>query len=427
MNNSFVPDFSRDVYIEFDYLDNKVTSIWLSPGPNYKSGVSVSFYGIRNSGHYKLSFSPQYYAAHISEQYSQFNVWFNPDPDPSLSTMEYVIIKNISIYQDFNLNVVEGNNIKENIQSIDNQLVYINNTIDNIEDDFLVSPSGNKYSIAATDNGQITLIPLIPTKSAFAGNSLLGGFGYGMAASDSSHDYFYLITNYIKTLNQNAVSSRGISGSGQFETGTTQEAVLSGADTMVSSLNGDEDLIAIQLGDNTPVAQQSFIYTAYKYLFLKIRQKCTHARVVYHGMWYSSDWILTAVNKAAGETGVLVIDYTPIRSSSANNVIGGIYETPDGTSISQSYSDVTSVSENGTTESMINLTVNFTVNSSAYTTNIPVESYSISGTTLTITSKYKFINHSGVASHPGNEGFRRIANLFLYKTGLSDTEETYPA
>lgn len=429
MYRSIIPDFSIPLTIEFDVIDvSPYGTVWISPGTNYIDKVSL-YIGSYTNGHNKITIDPQYFAAHVSEQYTQFNFWPNPSPNPELEEdHQPVIFQNIEIYQTDFCENISGGTAKELFRSVDTQITVLKNNIPEQKENYIISPSGKKYIISATDNGQVSLIPLVPTKMAFFGNSLLSAFGYGMSASDSRHDYFYLISEYVKTLNPNATASRKSGVQSAFETGQTEQEVRGGITTMLNALDGDETLVAVQLTDNTRDNQQSYLYDVYHDLFVGIRTKCPSARVVFHGAWYASTWKLDAVKRACEETGVLFITYDGIKGGEANSYMGAVYETPDGSVQSFSYGDVNSVTENGTdSDGRKLLNVTFTVTSQTYNTTYPVDTYSYSGTTLTGTSKYKFITSTGVASHPGNEGFRRIANLFLYKTGLSDTEETYPA
>ena len=67
----------------------------------------------------------------------------------------------------------------------------------------------------------------------------------------------------------------------------------------------------------------------------------------------------------------------------------------------------------------------FTVSESSYTSTLDVSNYSLSEGTLTYTSEYEIITAGGVASHPGDEGFRRISNKFLYEMKLTEDQEYY--
>ena len=57
----------------------------------------------------------------------------------------------------------------------------------------LIAPDGIKYHLSVGADGNLYTIRSIPRKVVVFGNSLTEGFGYGMAASDKYHDYFYYV------------------------------------------------------------------------------------------------------------------------------------------------------------------------------------------------------------------------------------------
>lgn len=70
MKRSIVPDFSLPLTIEFDVIDvSPFGSVWISPSVSYVSGVSTAISNYTN-GHNKITIDPQYFAAHVSEQYN---------------------------------------------------------------------------------------------------------------------------------------------------------------------------------------------------------------------------------------------------------------------------------------------------------------------------------------------------------------------
>lgn len=189
---------------------------------------------------------------------------------------------------------------------------------------------------------------------------------------------------------------------------------------VIAQLTGDEDLVSIQLGDNvnTPEKNAVFAESSMK-LCRAIREKCPNARVVWHGMWYPSTQRYQSIQDACNATGCRFISYADIRNMpNVENKIGNITKRGTATRI---LSGVTSVVANSAT----NITVNFVVSGNTYVTTLDIANYSLGGDTLTYTSEYEIISSSGVASHPSDEGFRLIANKFLYYMGYTDDKEYY--
>lgn len=405
-------------------------SIWISnqtyvvTGCKYKQIAEVG-----NDGAFDITIDTSYLVAH--EGYTgEFYIWFNnvtiPSGDGTITAkvthwqvLEYIIIANTSN--------ISGGNAKELFESTDEQIGEIKKQIEGSSNE-LVSPKGNKFLLSVTDDGTLTTIPVIPTKGAFFGNSLILGFSpYGMAASQGDKDYYYLITEYIKTLNPSFVAADRKSASA-FEGLTSTDATTINnmiQTVFLNNLTGDEDLVVIQLGDNvnTPEKNAAFPTTSLA-LCKALRKKCPRARVIWMGMWYASTNRYQNIQDACNATGCQYIFYNGLNTTNAQNVIGGITKQGTGT---RTLGGVTEVVENSSSGSLKNITVTFTVGSNSYNSTLDVTSYSLSGATLTYTSEYRIIESAGVASHPGDEGFRRIANRFLFETKLSDVEETYPA
>ncbi len=283
----------------------------------------------------------------------------------------------------------------------------------------LISPSGNKFELSVQDDGTLKALPIIPSKGAFFGNSLLVGSGYDMAASDDRHDYYYLINSYIKGLNNSYVYNKYTSAN--FEDITSEDTIESAVNSVVNNLTGDETLVSIQLGDNVNTAEKNAVFPASSLALCKaVRAKCPNARVVW--MCYSSDSKYQAIQNACKQTGCKFISYEGLKGSDANSKIGNIQKK---SSAQRTISDVTNVVENSSSGSIKNITVTFTVSGSSYISTLDVSNYSLSGGTLTYTSEYEIITAGGVASHPGDECFRRISNRFLYEMKLTDDQEYY--
>ena len=384
-----------------------------------------------SDGHIKIEVDTSYLIAH--EDFTDgFSIWFNNILIPDYSGAEdYVSYKvsNFEVYENIDgikSSNISGDNAKQLFESVDDNLTDIKSQLSEFDSTKLISPSGNGYRMAVTDSGEIVAIPLIPNKGAFFGNSLITGFGeYGMAASQATKDWYYLVTEYLKRINSSFVAKprKGASG---FEGLTVTDAETVNGNiqsTFLNNLDGDENLVIVQLGDNVNTAEKNAAFHTTCAMVLKaIRQKCPNARVVWIGMWYASTERYNVIKQACEDTGCEYVFFDGLNDLSAQNAIGG--KTYHESSASRSMTGVTEVIENTPT----NITVKFTVGENSYETTMDVDSYTpLSGTTLQYVGHYQVIQSGGVASHPGDEGFRRIANRVLYELGYSDVEETYPA
>ena len=366
-------------------------------------------------------FDPAYYT--VYKNWTKFGVWLAISSNSSGGTKRWRIT-DFEVYEVLeSVNGLSGNNAKELFDDVASKLSDINSEIEGLGevDTELISPSGNKFELSVQDDGILKALPIIPSKGAFFGNSLLVGSGYGMAASDDQHDYYYLINSYIKSLNSSYTYNKYRSSG--FEGITSEDAIEGAVNAVVNNLTGDETLVSIQLGDNVNTAEKNAVFPASSLALCKaVRAKCPNARVVWMGMWYSSDSKYQAIQNACKQTGCKFISYEGLKGSDANSKIGNIQKK---SSAQRTISDVTNVVENSSSGSTKNITVTFTVSGSSYTSTLDVSSYSLSGGTLTYTSEFDIITSGGVASHPGDEGFRRISNRFLYEMKLTDDQEYY--
>ena len=187
----------------------------------------------------------------------------------------------------------------------------------------------------------------------------------------------------------------------------------------IDNLNGNEDLVVIQLGDNvnTPEKNAVFAVSSLK-LCLAVRKKCPNARVVWIGLWFGSKEKYRAIQDACSKTHCTFISFSDLTSTATKNQIGNLTKKCEGY---RTLDNVTNVVVNTAS----NITVTFSVGSKTYNTTLEVSSHSLNSGTLAYSSEYEIISDPGVASHPNDNGFRLIANRFLYKMKLTTTDEYY--
>lgn len=352
----------------------------------------------------------------VYQGFTKYCIWINNISMQSEESIEaeFTDFEVYEIDQREEFSNIGGDNASELFKSIDNALDS-NITKDEITDNILVSPDGNKYIMSINNEGLITGIKLYPKKAHYFGNSLLAGFGYGMAASASDKDYYYLLNSFFHSINADFTSNKtGASALERLEEANIDSTI----EWAINYLAGDEDLVVVQLGDNVN-NENIFNKTAHRFLS-KIREKCVKARVVWMGMWYSTDNRYNIIRNACYDTGCKFLSFAGIPSDGTRNHVGAIYEFE---SIKENVQieNVTNVVENSTN----NITITFSLGETSYNATFDVTSYSISNTTLTYSGNYGVITSTGVASHPNDVGFKKIANRFLYELGYSDKENYY--
>ena len=427
LNTPIVPDFNNICVLEFDAklganhseLGKSGLRVWLTDGRiiyDVNTCTVIERIDLTNEYvHYRVEFDPTYYTVYKEPAWNQFNIWF--ETDSVQGCRKNILIKGAVLYQisnHFNYKNIRGYNVKELFESLDQKL---SSSTGPTNSSILVSPNGDKYELTVDNTGLLTPIPLVPTKATFFGNSLLTGSGYGMAASDSEHDYYHLINECITKL-KSSYNSKKVSGV-SFEGCDKTSDVNTCVNSLVSQLDGDETLVVIQLGDNVNTTEKVAVFKDSVLVLCKaIRNKCPKARVVWMGMWYGTAEKYNYIQMACEQTGCKFISFADLLGSDANSKIGNVQKKAVTT---RTLTGVTNVTENTNT----NITVKFTVSGATYTSTLDVQSWSMIDTILTYTGEYEIITSGGVASHPGDEGFRRIANKFLYEMGIVDVKEYY--
>lgn len=373
---------------------------------------------IKEDGEYSISFDPAFYT--VYNNVNQFYVWISNESMSSGTDSLEVKLTNLRVeeYQNSVEGVnISGDNTKELFESVDSAITQTKSLL--TDTNLLVSPDGSKYELVVSNNGTLNSTPIVPSSGAFFGNSLLTGFGnFGMAASAIDKDYYYLITEYIKTLNPSFTYNKFTASA--FEAIDDQADINSTIQSVfLDNLTGSENLVVIQLGDNvnTPAKNALFAETSLA-LCEQIRNTCPNARVFWLGMWYGSQERYNAIENACNRTGCKFISFADLISDSTRNEIGNLSNIGTATRV---LNDVVSVVENTPT----NITVTFTVASETYNVTLDVDSYSLNVDVLTYTGNFRIISSAGVASHPNDEGFRLISNKFLYESSLTNSQEQY--
>ena len=198
------------------------------------------------------------------------------------------------------------------------------------KDTILFSPGGVKFSLSVNEDGSLSTIRSIPKKAVIIGNSLTCGFGYGMAASDSNHDYFHYVEEFLKGKNPDVTVLR--KGGSNWEGMTTSESRKQAVEGFLSELDGSEDLVIIQLSDNVNTEEKKATYPEDVYTMLSMfRSHCPKARIVWLAAWYGWGENYTAIESACTKLGLDLVDIRDLSTLAENqSAIGNTYTKPDG-------------------------------------------------------------------------------------------------
>ena len=284
-------------------------------------------------------------------------------------------------------------------------------------DSFFTSPNGSKFVLAVANDGSVHSISIVPGHTLFVGNSLLLGNGgganaFGMCASDPTKDYYYKVSQKILELNQNATFEK--LGGYDFENATSVASANTWmAGTLLPKLGSGVDLVIVQLGDNVNTSGKlSTFEQTCAMLIQYIKENAPNARVAWAGEWYASAAKQAVIANACAAKGATFIDLTSVHTPGTNSYIGAVINY--GVSSSRNYT-IDSYTDDSANHQ---LTVIFTVNGTQYQSVVPYSSYSVDGSTLTVTGNYGIVTDAGVASHPGDAGMSAIGDLMISRLGL---------
>lgn len=249
-------------------------------------------------------------------------------------------IDNLLVYTDEMRNTsFYADNLKEVLLNIDEQL----NEIKPTEETILTSPSGKKFKLMISDDGNLTVKVLAFSKINISGNSLVNGINqgshgarnFGMCASDSKHDFNYLVQQAILEKNTDATFTQTqISG---IEMATNQTEYETYRDSIADSYTSDTDLIILQIGDNTTQYIETFENTFPQFLAW-LKGKCPIADIVVVGTWFSKAVGYPVVKQCASDAGLKFVDISALNTTENQSTSGAVITYDDGTTVTASES-----------------------------------------------------------------------------------------
>ena len=197
----------------------------------------------------------------------------------------------------------------------------------------LIDPYGVKYSLLVGQDGTISTVRSIPNKAVVYGNSLTLGFGtFGMAASDSDHDWYHYVYEFLLEKNEDLEMSRYSMSS--WEGMTDSDSRSEYVDTRIAeTADGTEDLIIIQLSDNVNTTEKKATFAEDMYTILaQFRTACPNARIMWIAAWYNWSSNYEFIENACTDLGIDLVDIRDLSTDSENqSAVGNTYSSDDGT------------------------------------------------------------------------------------------------
>lgn len=255
-----------------------------------------------------------------------------------------------------------------------------------------------------------------PSNYVVMGNSLLLGNGrFGLAASDSSKDYFSRIDSVFRSLNPGCIGKRVMAKN--TENSLSDKELFSAISANISpSLSDSNDLVIIQLGDNIDTGEE--IQRMKKTVGAIMDSVCIRspsAKVVWVGEWYSSDRKQKILRQMADAYGVQFIDISDLNVKENQAKVGDIVEYPDIRLQSVKYEDYHVYGEKEDT-----LFISFKEDDQLYQTVIFIIDHyeNPEKKQLDFLGCMGIVTDSFAATHPNNQGFKLIADRILEDLGF---------
>ena len=195
------------------------------------------------------------------------------------------------------------------------------------------APNGQSYRLIVANDGSLSAVSTTPSNVTIFGNSLTYEHGkIGMAASDSNHDWYHYVTDYIKSKNANVkINDRTNMSIWESATSTAdREKVFN--DNIKPLLSADTDLVIIQLGDNVNTAEKkaTFAHDTGE-LLQQIHAVSPKAQVYWIYGWFGNyPEIFTPIQTACDGNGAVGIDIRDLNKSGNTSYVGATRTGLDG-------------------------------------------------------------------------------------------------
>lgn len=201
--------------------------------------------------------------------------------------------------------------------------------------------AGRKWvPVLQADRVSSILVPTLPQKVLFMGNSILLGMGgaFGMCASSPKHDYCYHVQQAILEHSPHCQFQK-IYGS-PYEHSTTPDEFEAwwsrdpNGHTGVpaqDSFTADLDLIILQIGDNVGTQKLANFLMCTPILLERIKTRCPRARILWVHGWFNSPLTAPPIGKFCRDWQLEEVNILSTRAPESQSRSGAAYTRPDGT------------------------------------------------------------------------------------------------
>ncbi|MQB93535.1 hypothetical protein DN432_07030 [Lactobacillus reuteri] len=197
----------------------------------------------------------------------------------------------------------------------------------------LTANNGIKYKLVVANDGTLSTKNMTPNKVRVFGNSLTAtSEGFGLAASDPQHDYYYLMSQYILNKNSKADIQRHGTGSWEWSTNSSDRQKAFD-DSFKPYLDADTDLVIVQCMENvgTIAAKQTLAQDSI--ILLQNIKKCSpNAQIIWMYGWWGDHTVFDPAQNACDKVGAKGINLNDIGTQKSMQSYAGQKRTlKDGT------------------------------------------------------------------------------------------------
>lgn len=254
-----------------------------------------------------------------------FRIRINCNASGTLTLNEFVVYEPNGI----ELSKYYSNRFKPMMNNIFDGLDKIEKEAKKTKDVVLTNGKGDKYDLQVDDNGTFILVPHIPNKVLFMGNSLVFGMNntddrnnaFGMASTDYTKDYVYNVEQAILEKNSKATFTRLYSS--PFEHSETIESANSFINDNITMFESDLDLVVVQMSENVNNdAKRTVFNTSFPKLIQTIRANSPKAKVLCVGGWFAESTVAEKMFETCNKYGCTYLSIHDLFKSENLGVTG---------------------------------------------------------------------------------------------------------
>ncbi|MEJ1301010.1 hypothetical protein QY896_01660 [Lactiplantibacillus plantarum] len=197
----------------------------------------------------------------------------------------------------------------------------------------LTANNGIKYKLVVSNDGTLNAKKMIPNKVRVFGNSLTANpEGFGLAASDPQHDYYYLMSQYILSKNPKADIQRHATGAWEWSTNSSDRQKAFD-DSFKPYLDTDTDLVIVQCMENVGSVAAKQTLTQDSVTLLQNIEKCSpKAQIIWMYGWWGDSTVFDPAQNACDNVGAKGINLNDIGTQPSMQSYAGQSRTlQDGT------------------------------------------------------------------------------------------------